>query len=127
MASNATGLAAVVPGPRESIDGNGGVFSLIMTNASQRFEIPDVWKGRFIRVYAKEYEIQLLLGDSDVSVTWDQASGISDEVITTNDATGDSFGADQADHFMVPRKGKITHFAAVCNTAELGTLKIRPA
>lgn len=100
-----------------STDGNDGVFAKATTTSSQRFIIPEGWRGRFVTFASKTSECQILFGTSTVSVTVDQESTINSEAITTNAATGFPIPADGEKSWRIPRNKSVTHFAVRANVA----------
>lgn len=98
--------AADVRAPRAS-----EVYGDATAATPQRFEIPSDWNGNYVTFQAQGEAIQVLFGDSTVSVTMDQDSSVSTETLTVNAATGWEIPADTSADFRVLDGD--THFAVV--------------
>lgn len=66
----------------------GNVTRFATATGSNRYNIPASWRGHWVTFTAVTTAIQIVFGDSSVSITADQASSVSTEDITNNDASG---------------------------------------
>ncbi len=101
-----TAQAADVRAPKAS-----EVYADATAASSQRFEVPSAWNGNYVSFQAHGEAIQVLFGDSTVSVTLDADSTVSSEELTVNAATGWEIPADTSVDFRVLDGD--THFAVV--------------
>jgi hypothetical protein len=91
--------------------GNDGVFSRATSTTAARYQIPSGWKGRYVRFYARDYEAQILFGDSTVDCSLDENSSVTSEVITFDVNTGYPIPAGTFVDFYIPRNKAVTHFS----------------
>jgi len=103
----------VAPPMSGAITGSSGNFCVATTAASQRFDIPSSWKGKYVTFVAVTLDVQISFGGSAVSVTLNQTSGVASEVITTNNATGFPIVAGTTVSYRIPNDASVTDFAII--------------
>lgn len=104
----------------------GGVFNYATAATSQRFEIPDAWRGRTVYVRALTVDVRILFGDSAVAAEVDQQSSVTSEVITFDDGSSWPVLAGEVFPYTVPPKGSpVTHFAYIA-ADDTGRVAIAP-
>ncbi len=94
----------------------GKVFSRATAITSQRYQIPASWRGQFIAIAAKGFELQLVLGPSTVAAAMDTDSSLASEALTPVATTSYPVPADQERQFRVPtidENDTLTHFAVI--------------
>ena len=100
--------ASQIPAPQ-----SGNVYADATSTSSARYEIPDAWKGEWVEFHCLSQDMEVLFGDSTVSVTAGQNSGVASEVLTANAATGLFLSAAENKGFLVPDNLNVTHFAVI--------------
>lgn len=116
---------AAINAPREAVGGVRGNVLLAIDDTDQSFTIPEEWKGTTIVISVTGDDVQWTLGDSSVSVTFNQASA---STTSTNDATGGILKAtDPPRQVYIPKALAITDFAARCLATESARLFANPA
>lgn len=91
----------------------GEVYRDNLAATSSRYEIPTSWKGRWVTFYHEGTDYQVVFGDSTVSVTLNQTSGVASEVLTANDASGVEISSLPSASWFVKKDPTVTHFAVV--------------
>lgn len=116
-----------VAGPISSASTNGllGVFYQSTSTSAFRIQLPEGWRGRWVKVFAKGEEAQILLGGPSVQVNTDEPSGISSEIVTTDANTGWPIPAGASEEFWVPDNDDVTHMSI--RAAGTGGVFIRPS
>jgi hypothetical protein len=103
-----------------------GVLCLATSTSSQRIVLPPLWRGRELEVSAVGLDIDILFGGSSVSVTVNQVSTVSSEVVTLNAASGDTvFAGTSKIYSHVKASGQ--YYFAFRSSGATGFLKVRPA
>ena len=87
------------------------MFYTATSTTAQRFQIPDAWRGNYVRFKAATVACQINFGGSGVVCTLDTASTVAAEAITFNVLTGWPLVADAYEDFYVPKNKAVTHFS----------------
>lgn len=106
---------------------SGEVYHRAGTGASARYEIPDSWRGKYVKLVAEGQPLRILFGGSSVEITDEQTSTISGEELTPHAETGDYVPADlPSDVGVIPASaatGSPTHFAIYQATGGRWTMR----
>jgi hypothetical protein len=86
-----------VVGPAE-----GACFGDATSTTAVRIELPDKWKGSYVRVYALTADLYYVFGDSGVDVVQASDNTITSEVITFSDTIGAPIPAGAFEDIWVP-------------------------
>lgn len=103
-----------------------GVLRLATSASSQRVNIPDAWKGRFVTFQAVGLPVQILFGGAALSVTADQVSAVATEDATLNAASGYTIPEGQERPWRIPDNASVTDFAFI-STGTTGFLEAYPS
>lgn len=104
-----------------------GVTRLPTVASSAMYLIPDKWKNRYVTFQAIGLDVQIQFGESaSVSVTKDQTSSVTTNVITDSAAAGYTILAGTVRELFIPRHDSITGFAMV-SSGTTGFLEAYPS
>lgn len=109
----------------------GAVFGGATSTTAVRLELPDRWKGGYIRIYAITADLYYVLGDSAVDCVAADNNTVTSEVITDKDTVGAYIPAGGFEDVWVPHKrvdaagadAAVTHLAY--EATDVGRIAIR--